>query len=122
MSSTPLATTVGAGMASLSHSSATAFRITGGQQAIDGDFAKGTTIVIDGAVDALYPVRRLAQRLGGSHAQRDLLDQTLLAAAARGNRDGLGRALLNERRMSKPTTPLTRHWLERLGDAEAARA
>ena len=30
----------------------------------------------------IYPVRALAQRFGGSHAQRDLIDQTLLAAAA----------------------------------------
>ena len=76
----------------------------------------------DGAVDAMYPARQLAQRLGGSHAQRDLIDQTLLAAAALGQRSGPGRALLNERRMARPTTPLTRHWMEQLGDAEEARA
>jgi len=76
----------------------------------------------DAAVDAMYPARQVAQRLGGSHAQRDLIDQTLLAAAARGQRAGPGRALLNERRMAKPTTPLTRHWMEQLGDAEEARA
>ena len=76
----------------------------------------------DAAVDAIYPVRQLAQRLGGSHAQRDLIDQTLLAAAARGQRSGPGRALLNERRMAKPTTPLTQHWMAQLGDAEEARA
>lgn len=76
----------------------------------------------DAAVDAMYPARQIAQRLGGSHAQRDLIDQTLLAAAARGQRAGPGRALLNERRMAKPTTPLTRHWMAQLGDAEEARA
>jgi hypothetical protein len=76
----------------------------------------------DGAADALYPARQLAQRFGGSHAQRDLIDLTLLAAAARGRRHGLGRALLNERRMAKPLTPLTRHWMEQLGDGEEARA
>ena len=76
----------------------------------------------DGAVDALYPARQQAQRFGGSHAQRDLIDQTLLAAAARGQRRALGRALLNERRMTKPATPLTRHWIEQLGDGEQARA
>jgi hypothetical protein len=74
------------------------------------------------AADTLYPVRAGAQRFGGSHAQRDLVDQTLLAAAARGGRGALGRALLNERVMAKPVTPLTRHWLERIGGREEARA
>ena len=39
----------------------------------------------DGAVDLIYPARAGAQRFGGSHAQRDLIDQTLLAAAAHAN-------------------------------------
>ena len=70
------------------------------------------------AVETIYPVRALAQRLGGSHTQRDVIDQTLLAAAAAGGRPGLGRALLNERRLAKPLTPLTRHWIERVGERE----
>ena len=76
----------------------------------------------DGAADLIHPVRGLAQRFGGSHAQRDLIDQTLLAAAARGSRRALGRALLNERLLAKAATPLTRHWAERVGGREAARA
>ena len=40
----------------------------------------------DGAADTLYPVRAVAQRFGGSHAQRDLIDQSLLCAASRGSR------------------------------------
>jgi hypothetical protein len=75
----------------------------------------------DGAADLIHPVRGLAQRFGG-HAQRDLIDQTLLAAAARGSRRALGRALLNERLLAKAATPLTRHWAERVGGREAARA
>ena len=71
----------------------------------------------DAAADLLYAARPHAQRLGGSHAQRDLIDQTLIAACARGSRKALGHALLNERVLAKPTTPLTRHWLEALGDA-----
>jgi hypothetical protein len=74
------------------------------------------------AADAIYPVRAPARTFGGSHAQRDLIDQTLLAAAARAHRRGLGRALINERLMAKPSTPLTRHWQERLGLGEEARA
>ena len=69
----------------------------------------------DAAAQALYAVRGKAQRFGGSHAQRDLIDQTLLAAAAAGTESrSLGVALLNERRMAKPLTPLTRHWAGRL--------
>ena len=76
----------------------------------------------DGAVDTIAPVRAVAARFGGSHAQRDLIDQTLLAAAAQGGRRSLGRALLNERTMAKPLTPLTRHWMERLALPTEARA
>jgi hypothetical protein len=76
----------------------------------------------DGACDNIAPVRAAAQRLGGSHAQRDVIDQTLLAAAAQGGRYSLGRALLNERCMSKPATPLTRYWSERLTPSPQTRA
>jgi hypothetical protein len=76
----------------------------------------------DGAADLIAPVRALAARLGGSHAQRDLIDQTLLAAAARGGRRALGRALLNERTMAKPATPLTRFWIEQLAVPTQERA
>jgi len=69
----------------------------------------------DAAVAALYPARAQLQRLGGSHAQRDLIDQTLLAAASRASHRHVGRALLNERRMARAITPLTRHWAEQLG-------
>ncbi|HET9204771.1 MAG TPA: tetratricopeptide repeat protein, partial [Burkholderiaceae bacterium] len=58
----------------------------------------------------------IAHRFGGSHAQRDVIDQTLLAAASAGpGVRSLGRAVLNERRSAKPASPLTRHWAERLG-------
>lgn len=69
----------------------------------------------DTAAEALYPLRALAQRFGGSHAQRDLIDQSLLAAATAGQRKTLGHALLRERLMAKPATPLTRHWMDALG-------
>ena len=70
------------------------------------------------AVRLLYPLRRVAHHFGGSHAQRDLIDQTLLAAACSasgGHERAAGRALLNERRQAKPATPLTAHWAARLG-------
>ena len=68
----------------------------------------------DEAIETLYPVRALAHRLGGSHAQRDLIDQTLLAAAAQATDRSAGRALLNERRLGKPATPLTEYWTRRV--------
>jgi hypothetical protein len=78
-------------------------------------FAKGEH---DAAADQLYAVRAQAQRFGGSHAQRDVIDQTLLAACARGyGRKALGRALLNERTLAKTATPLTRRWAETMGEA-----
>jgi hypothetical protein len=76
----------------------------------------------NGAVDLITPVRGQAARLGGSHAQRDLIDLTLLAAAAEGGRRSLGRALLNERTMAKPASPLSRHWTARLALPREVRA
>ena len=82
-------------------------------------FARGDA---DTAAELLFPLRSVARGLGGSHAQRDLIDQTLLAAAAQGNRRSMGHALLNERCMAKPQTPLTRFWMDTLRDDGAARA
>ncbi|WP_027591911.1 tetratricopeptide repeat protein, partial [Pseudomonas sp. RL] len=48
-------------------------------------------------VRLLRPLRLIAQRFGGSHAQRDLLDLTLLEAARRSGQEALARALINER-------------------------
>lgn len=78
-------------------------------------FAQGD---FEAASAQLMPARARAQRIGGSHAQRDLIDQTLLASAARGRQHALGRALLNERLMARAATPLARHWAERLGVPE----
>jgi hypothetical protein len=75
-------------------------------------FARGDS---DAAVAALYAARPQAHRLGGSHAQRDLIDQTLLVASSRCTHQAVGRALLNERLMAKPATPLTRRLGELLG-------
>jgi tetratricopeptide (TPR) repeat protein len=72
-------------------------------------------------VDLLLPIRTSAHRFGGSHAQRDLIAQTLLAAAAgagpaqtSATQRAVGRALLNERLLAKPSTPLTEFWARRL--------
>jgi tetratricopeptide (TPR) repeat protein len=51
----------------------------------------------DAVVDTLLPIRRVFQRFGGSHAQRDALQRTLLESAIRSGRLDLARALVSER-------------------------
>ena len=50
-------------------------------------------------VELLRAIRNQAHGFGGSHAQRDLLDQTLLAAARRDGPAGLATALERERQL-----------------------
>jgi tetratricopeptide (TPR) repeat protein len=61
-------------------------------------------------IDLLRPLRNIAQRFGGSHAQRDLIDLTLIEAARRAGETGLVRALANERLALKPRSPLARRY------------
>jgi hypothetical protein len=51
----------------------------------------------DDAVAELLPIRRTLFRFGGSHAQRDVLQRTLLEAAIRAGQADLARALVAER-------------------------
>lgn len=57
-------------------------------------------------VELLRPIRHRAHRFGGSHAQRDLLDQTLIEASRRAGFDALTTALVRERVALRPRTPL----------------
>lgn len=79
-------------------------------------------------IEELLPVRPIAHRFGGSHAQRDVLSLTLLEAALRANETKLARALASERTELKPKSPfnwtLTARARDISGDdagAEAAR-
>jgi tetratricopeptide (TPR) repeat protein len=76
------------------------------------------------AVDTLQPLRLIAHRFGGSHAQRDLLHLTLIEAALRGGRLTLARALLSERTALKPKSAAnwqsTTRALKLLGEEDAA--
>lgn len=54
------------------------------------------------AIDLLRTVRNRAGRFGGSHAQRDVLDLTLIAAARRAGETALENALLAEREEAMP--------------------
>jgi hypothetical protein len=58
------------------------------------DFALGR---YGDAVQKLRAVRPVAQRFGGSHAQRDVIDLTLMEAASRGGESALADALRRER-------------------------
>lgn len=57
-------------------------------------------------VEHLRPVRSIAARFGGSHAQRDVIDLTLIEAAIRGGDAATARAFTAERLARKPTSPL----------------
>jgi hypothetical protein len=59
-----------------------------------------------GAIAAIMPIRHVAIRFGGSHAQRDLLSVTLIEAALRAGNGPLARALAAERLALKPHSPL----------------
>jgi tetratricopeptide (TPR) repeat protein len=67
-----------------------------GRRLIEGVFAFATNDD-KRAVDAILPVRNDAARIGGSHAQRDVINLTLIAAAQRSGQRSLARALLAER-------------------------
>jgi tetratricopeptide (TPR) repeat protein len=54
------------------------------------------------AVESILPVRDGWARIGGSHAQRDVIKLTLIAAAERSGHRSLARALLAERGRSAP--------------------
>lgn len=54
------------------------------------------------AVDLLEPVRPIAHRFGGSHAQRDLVSLTLIEAALRGGMQKRAELYIAERLVHKP--------------------
>jgi tetratricopeptide (TPR) repeat protein len=78
------------------------------------------------AVELLLPIRYRIWRIGGSHAQRDLFDQVLIAATIADGRLNQARALLAER-LATPSAA-ARNWrdyadvLDALGEGEAAAA
>jgi hypothetical protein len=57
-------------------------------------------------VERLLPLRPIAHRFGGSHAQRDAIALTLVEAAIRDGQAKLARALAAERTALKPSSPL----------------
>jgi tetratricopeptide (TPR) repeat protein len=68
----------------------------------------------DEVAEKLLPVRTIAHRFGGSHAQRDILTQTLIESAIRGGNSGLANRLIGERMVHKPLTPLSQRFASKL--------
>lgn len=64
-----------------------------------GDYAK--------AVDFLLPIRYEIKKLGGSHVQRDVFNQTLLQSVVKSGQNNLARALLSERVALKPKSSVS---------------
>ena len=77
------------------------------------------------AVERLLPVRSRSYRIGGSHAQRDLVQLTAIGAALAARNGRLARALAAERTEQKPASPhnwrLTARALELQGATFEAR-
>lgn len=70
-----------------------------------GDFA--------GAVAHILPVRGIANRFGGSHAQRDVLSWTLCEAAIRAGDAPMAQAMVAERLALKEGSPVAQGWAMR---------
>jgi len=68
------------------------------------------------AAAKILAVRGVAQRFGGSHAQRDIVTLTALHAALRGGLTATADALCQERLQHKPLSP----WARRLNDQASA--
>jgi tetratricopeptide (TPR) repeat protein len=66
------------------------------------------------AARILWEARDVIQRFGGSHAQRDLLEQTLMDAAIRAGEKELATHLLGDRLLMKALSPLTQWWADRV--------
>jgi hypothetical protein len=78
----------------------------------EGDYA--------GTVALLRPVRSIAHRFGGSHAQRDVLDLTLIEAALRDGDGRLAAALAAERHEARHESPLAQLFVRRAAELAAA--
>ncbi|TIL40696.1 MAG: tetratricopeptide repeat protein [Mesorhizobium sp.] len=65
----------------------------------DGNYAE--------TVRLIRPIRAITHRFGGSHAQRDVIDLTMIEAALRSGDRALARALAAERAAARPASPLS---------------
>jgi hypothetical protein len=68
----------------------------------------------------LREVRNIAHSFGGSHAQRDVLDLTLIEAALRSGQQSVATALACERLATRPKSPLARLFVKRAAEMKTA--
>lgn len=73
----------------------------------DGNYAE--------TVRLLKPIRSIAHRFGGSHAQRDVIDLTLIEATIRAGNAPLATALAAERQTARPDSPFSHLIAKRAG-------
>ncbi|WP_405861187.1 hypothetical protein OG361_38425 [Streptomyces sp. NBC_00090] len=73
-------------------------------------------------VELLWPLRRRLHEFGGSHAQRDALQKTLLDSALSSGRHELARVLISERIGLRPDSSYNWAARARLADALGAAA
>ena len=85
---------------------------THGRPLIEGFKAFSEGRYADG-VEHLYGARAIANAFGGSHAQRDVIDWTLIEAALRAGLFDMAQALAQERLAAKPHSPINCGLLER---------
>jgi hypothetical protein len=78
----------------------------------EGDYAAAARLI--------RPVRAIAHRFGGSHAQRDVIDLTLIEAALRSGNGHLASALTAERAAARPDSPLSQLFVRRSAKLTAA--
>jgi hypothetical protein len=78
----------------------------------DGNYAE--------TLSRLREVRNIAHRFGGSHAQRDVLDLTLIEAALRAGHQSIAAALASERLAMRPKSPLARLFMRRAAELKSA--
>ncbi|QPC85562.1 tetratricopeptide repeat protein [Mesorhizobium sp. NBSH29] len=65
------------------------------------------------AIRLIEPLRAIAHRFGGSHAQRDVIELTLIEAALRSGNDALASSLSAARMAARPESPLSALFVRR---------
>ena len=78
------------------------------------------TSITGRTVELLRPIRSGAARFGGSHAQRDVIDLTLIEAALRAGDASLAAALTAERADRRHDSPLSQLFQRRASQLLAA--
>jgi hypothetical protein len=71
------------------------------------------------AVHHLMPLPAKAHLFGGSHAQRDVIDWTMVEAAIRAGNRAVAERLAAERLAEKPQSPVNRSWATRAAELAA---